>query len=103
MGVVTTKTGAAFVEFTDELVKAAGGLQNLQTLLNSYFQNYYSNSERAAANIAYLQKQAQTALGAIGENVGESMADFRAHFEAVRDSLSAVDTVKWLEAAQALF
>lgn len=102
LGLDSGKAGEALVEFDDAMVQAAGGLQNLNTLWNDYYQNFFSDSERAAIKLKSDQANAKAFLSAIGEDPTETMEQFRAHFTELFSSLSSEDVVKWLQAAEAL-
>jgi hypothetical protein len=107
--------GAAFVEFTDDMVKAAGSLQNLQALWDSYFKNYYSAAEQTGITLSNLAQNAKDDLTSIGLSADTTMAQFRSAFEAeqAKDAAAvaagtmtaqqaADDIVNWLKAGDAL-
>jgi len=102
MGIDIGKTGAEFVKFADAATNAAGGVQNLQTLLQGFQQAYYTADEIAKTQIAAYQKQAQNALSVLGLDPTESMADFRKAFEAALPTLSPDQLIQWLQAANYL-
>jgi hypothetical protein len=102
LGLTTTKTGTDFVQFSDDMVKAAGGLQNLNTLWGDYYTNFFSDSERAAIKLKNDQQSLSTLGAAIGQDPNETMAQFRANFQAVFDTLTPEQIVQWLQFAEAL-
>lgn len=102
MGVNLGKTGADFVKFADDAAQAAGGVDKLTALLQGFQAAYYSPKEIAQQQIAAYRKLADNALTGIGEATGESMADFRAHLEAVMPDLPPDKLVAWLQAGQYL-
>lgn len=102
LGMHTDLTGEALVKFSDDMVTAAGGLDNLNKLWNDYYNDFFSASERGAIELKNLQVSVQTAFAAIGEDPGVSMAQFRTDFEAKLPTLSAADVVKWLQAGELL-
>lgn len=102
LGLDTGKTGEALVKFDDAMVKAAGGLDNLNKLWNDYYQNFYSDSERAAIKLQNDQATARSLLQGIGQDPNETMAQFRQNFAAMLSTLSPEDVVKWLQAGEAL-
>lgn len=102
LGLDTKKTGEELVKFDDAMVKAAGGLDNLNTLWNDYYTKYYSTSEQAAIKLKNDQTAVQNLFAAIGQDPTESMATFRQNFEAIFSTLSPEDVVKWLQAGDAL-
>ena len=102
LGLTTSKAGAEFVQFSDDMATAAGGVQNLSSLWNAYYNAYFTDSERAA-NKLKADQLAASKLGAdIGQDPTQSMAQFRETFTSVFDSLSAEDVVKWLQFGNAI-
>jgi hypothetical protein len=99
LGLTTDNTGEALVKFSDDMVTAAGGLQNLTTLWNNYYTDYYSAAERQAATVKGLQAEVTSSFAAIGEDPTESMAKFRDDFTAALPTLSADQVVAWLQAS----
>jgi len=102
LGITSGKTGADFLEFADNLTKAAGGLSNLQSLWNDYYSNYYTDAEKAANTLKSLQSTVTQAFASIGQDPAESMADFRKNFEAAFPTLTADEVANWLVASHAL-
>jgi len=102
LGLTVNKDGADFVQFADSMTQAAGGLNNLDSLWASYYQNYYSDSERSAQAMSTLQKNSADSLHAIGEDGVTSMAQFRADFERELPNLTPEQVVEWLKAGDAL-
>lgn len=83
------KTGADFVKFADAAASAAGGVQNLQSLMQTFAQAFYSADELTQQNIKNTRKQADQALAALGLNTGISESDFRAAYEAALPTMTA--------------
>jgi len=102
MGLTTSKVGADFVQFSDDLVKAAGSLDNLNSLTSAYYQAFYSPAEQAAAKLKADTSTRDKLFAGIGQDPNESMAQFKATFQAVFDTLSPEDVVKWYQAGLAL-
>src|SRR5262249_1639720 len=98
----TGLAGEALVKFDDDMVKAAGSLDNLNTLWTDYYNNFYSDSERQTAKLQTDQANAQQLLTAIGQDPNETMAQFRADFTAMMRQLTPEQVVQWLQAAEAL-
>lgn len=97
----------AFITLANEIVEAAGGLQQAQSLWVSFFETFYSEQERAALQLEQATAAAVAELGDIGLSLdeftgSEGLARFRALFESVLPSLTADQVVAWLEAARAL-
>jgi hypothetical protein len=103
LGLDTGKTGEALVKFDDDMTKAAGSLDNLNTLWNDYYKEFYSASEQQAITVKGLQTTVNADFAAIGQDPSESMAQFRANFEAAMPNLTAQQIVSWLEAGDALY
>jgi hypothetical protein len=101
-GVDLGKTGAAFVTFADGVANAAGGVQNLAQMVQTFNQAFFSPAELAAANQASLKKASDSALGKIGENPLESMAQFKADFLAALPTLTPEQLEQWYAAGAAL-
>jgi hypothetical protein len=103
MGVHSQLTGEAFVKLADSMAQAAGGIDNLNTLQQNYFKEFYNGGEQATATLAQAQKNMNDQLTAIGETPGESLAQFRTDFEAAMPNLTGAQIVQWYQAAEALF
>jgi phage-related minor tail protein len=102
LGLSTGKTGTALVDFVDDTVKAAGGLDKLAAKFNAYYNDYYSPEERQSNAKSQLEQVKDTALSGIGEDPKESMAQFRADFEKALPNLTPDELNKWLDAAGVL-
>lgn len=71
--------GAASIEMRDKLVQAMGGLADATSLTQSYYENFYSDAERHAADLALVNK----AIADLGlTTLPETRAQFRALVEA---------------------
>lgn len=103
LGIVTSKTGADFVEFADGLSKVYGSVQNAIQALNTLYQEYAPFDNLGQHQLDYLKKNATDKLKAIGEDPNETMAQFWADFSKVQDSLSYEDLKKWIDAGDALY
>lgn len=102
LNVTTNKTGTDFVEFADNMAKAAGGLQALDQEVQKFISYYYSAAEQQQMQITDLAKIAKSDLEGIGLSDNTTMAQFKTAFDAVKDSLSAEDLAKWIAAGDAL-
>lgn len=102
LGTTINKSGADLVQFADDFVTAAGGVQSASKLWNDFYANFFSNSERAKAAMDTAKTVSNTALSAIGEDPTESLAKFRADFTAALPSLTAAQIAQWLTAAEYL-
>lgn len=95
------------VRFAVGITEAAGGIQRAQSLWASYFNNFYTDAERAALALERARASAASQFGDIGLDAADfsgdgGAADFRALFEEKLPTLSAEAVVEWLEAADAL-
>ncbi|MBI2397740.1 MAG: hypothetical protein HYV17_08070 [Xanthomonadales bacterium] len=95
-------SGAAFVEWSQDFVDAAGGLDAASALFNDYMANFYSAAERNEQALAALVQSRSSSLEGIGLDPDTTAEQFRAQFEAALSTLSPEDTVAWLEAARAM-
>lgn len=72
---------AGFSSLTDEavsaLVKASGGMDSFVASANTYYQNFYSDAERAAA----MQRDIASELEAVGLKMPKTREEFRAMVE----------------------
>lgn len=71
-------TSSSALRAADNMAQYAGGVQNLASLQDQYFQRYFSDTERAAA----LQADLTAALNAMGLTLPQNEAGFRALVEA---------------------
>lgn len=106
-GVSLDLTREEFVRFAAEITDAAGGLERATQLWSSYFENFYSESERAALALSRADAGARRQFQDIGLNAEDFMGEgggqaFRDLFESLLPTLSAEAIVQWLEAAEAL-
>lgn len=106
-GTTLDLTREAFVRFAADIAESAGGIERAQALWSAYFENFYSDSERAARTAGVASTNAQREFGDIGMDVKPFLGDggvaaFRAMFEELLPTLSADAIVQWLEAANAL-
>lgn len=86
------------MKFADAAATAAGGVQNLQSLMQTFAQAFYSADELAQQSMENTRKQADKALSALGLDPTESLADFRKAYEAALPSLTAEQLVQWQQA-----
>lgn len=97
-GDVTTMTSQQFVEFASAAVKAAGGAQQLASLISTFDKDFYTATEQVALNIASMTNNVNRELAGIGQSPGESLAQFKAAFNAIRDTLTPDELVAWYQA-----
>ncbi|MDW0361057.1 EF-hand domain-containing protein [Halomonas venusta] len=71
-------TSSSALRAADNMAQYAGGVQNLASLQDQYFQRYFSDTERAAA----LQADLTASLNAMGLTLPQNEAGFRALVEA---------------------
>lgn len=87
--------GVSELTFSNDVVEAAGGAEQLSALLQNYQSSYFTQEELLSKQLG---EYASTVLGytdAIGFTIGD---DFRAQFEAAQNNgLSAEDVVQWLQ------
>lgn len=106
-GVSLDRSREEIVRFAVDITEAAGGLERAQQLWSSYFENFYSESERAALALSRADAGARRQFQDIGLNAEDFMGEgggqaFRDLFESLLPTLSAEAIVQWLEAAEAL-
>lgn len=102
MGRSTAEVGEAMVRRASEISAAAGGLERARELWDGYFNEFYSAAERAQRAVDEAARRRNAALEALGLDQGITNEEFRRAFEAASDSLSAEQTVRYLEAAEAI-
>lgn len=102
MGARFKMTREAFIAFSADIVDLAGGLERAQTLIGSYMQNYYSQTELAARQLTEAWSASDRALTGVGLKVGTTMEEFRTAFENGIGSMTAEQIVQWYEAADVL-
>lgn len=94
-------SGMLQAQYADDVIKAAGGQENLNALLQSYQQNFFTERELLEKSLQAGAGQLQQMLAAIGMNYGDN---FRTSFEAKQSSggLTAEQMVQWLQAGKVL-
>jgi ribosome-binding protein aMBF1 (putative translation factor) len=97
-GVSIGKTGAAFVEFADDVVTAAGGLDKAQALWTAFLQDFYSPQEIAKQQIDTAKPKVSKELTDLGLDPGISLTDFRKAYEAALPMLTPEQLVQWEQA-----
>lgn len=102
MGRSTAEVGEALVRRAVEISEAAGGLDRARQLWDGYFNEFYSAAERAQRAVDEATRRRNSALEALGLDTGITNEAFRRAFEAAADGLSAEQTVRYLEAAEAI-
>jgi len=70
-----TGTTEASIAFTESLIEMAGGLENLQEQISTYYNNFFSKSERSALQLSMLNK---------------GMGEFEAHLPKTREGFRAI-------------
>lgn len=73
--------GIASLGMRDQLIELMGGMTNASNIMQSYYQNFFSESERHANSVKALQVQ----FAAIGQVMPETREGFRALVEKVSD------------------
>lgn len=101
-GVTLDLAREAFVQFAADITEAAGGLDAANALWDSFFSNFYGDTERNVIALQQLLNQRDTGLTGIGLDPSTSMAEFRTAFEAVMGELTADQIVQWLEVGDVL-
>lgn len=106
-GVSIDRTREELVRFAVDIADAAGGLDRAQALWSAYFQNFFTEAERAEYARRQAEGRASSQLGDIGLDLTQfsgagGMQAFRDLFEGQMATLSAEAYVEWLEAAEAL-
>lgn len=106
-GVTMDKTREEIVRFATGVAEAAGGIERATALWSSYFETFYSESERAALALSRGRDNAITQFADIGLDLDDFTGQdgtqaFRDLFESALPTLSEEAVVEWLEAADAL-
>lgn len=106
-GVTLDMTRNEMIRFATDITEAAGSLERANGLWSSYFQQFYTDQERALIALNDARSNAAREFTDIGLNASDfsgstGAADFRAMFEQALPTLSAEAVVQWLEAANAL-
>lgn len=102
MGVSLEGGREAFVRAAADITEAAGSLDRATQLWNTYFETFYSDSERAALALEQAEATRNERLAAIGLDADISAEAFRAAFEEAFPNLSAEERVQWLEAGESI-
>ena len=107
MGLNLDKTFTQMMEFSAGLIEAAGGAERAGALWDSYFANFYTQTERLQHQLDQVRAGAQVEFADIGLNLDDFQGEtgrqaFRELFESLLPTLSAEATAEWLEAAAAL-
>lgn len=102
MGVTFEGTRVEFITAAAEIAEAAGGLDRATSLWQTYFDNFYTDNERAAQTLAASQAARDSALTALGLATNISAAAYRAEFERLAPTLTPAQIVQWLEGAAAI-
>lgn len=100
-GVAFSDSREDFVNFATDIVDAAGGLQRATELWQAYYATFYSDTERANAQISAATARLTKELADIGLDPTTTKEQFRALFESVLPTLSPEQIAQYLEAAQA--
>jgi hypothetical protein len=107
MGISLDLSREGLIRFATDITEAAGGLEAAQSLWSSYFNNFYSESERAALQLEQLNEDAREQFADIGLSLeaftgSGGLQAFRQMFEQILPTLTAGQVAEWLQAAQAL-
>ncbi len=78
-------TSLAGADMADQLINMFGGMEQFQAITSSYYENFFSDSERTATAI----KQVSTALGTLGFSLPKTREEFRKLVEAQDTSTTA--------------
>jgi hypothetical protein len=97
IGVTFEKTREQFIEFADGIVEAAGGLQEAQELWSAYFDQFFTEAERAQKQFDEANMNAERVKGELGITGDVNQGNFRQQFEAALPMLSPEEVVKWLQ------
>lgn len=85
LGLQFDATGAEAYEAASYMAQQAGGVENLAALQNQFFEGYFSQAERAV----FLQEDLTESLAAMGLELPENEAGFRALVEAQNQNTEA--------------
>lgn len=101
-GVNLDLTREEFVRFAAEIADAAGGTQQAAQLWQTYFESFYSETERAQKALEQANLQVTSSLEAAGLAATISAEQFREQFEAALPSLTPEQIVLYLQAGSAI-
>jgi len=101
MGISLITNEEHFIRFATSITDAAGGLEQAQSLWNSYFNTFYDANELINTQLSGATAIRDSLIGGLGVQ-GLGIDNFREMFESVLPSLSADAIVQWLEAAEAI-
>lgn len=101
MGIALFTNEEHFLRFATSITEAAGGLEQAQSLWNSYFNTFYDANELINTQLSGATAIRDSLIGGLGVQ-GLGIDNFRDMFENVLPTLSADAIVQWLEAAEAI-
>ncbi|MHB8679006.1 MAG: hypothetical protein ACYC7G_04635 [Rudaea sp.] len=90
------KSATTTLEFADALAKAFGGASAMQTALSTFDKNFYSSGQGQAIKIANDKAQLATLGANIGQNPGETVAQFFSAFRQVEATLTPDQLAAWI-------
>lgn len=74
--------GSSVTDVTIEMIKGAGSLDKLASGSRSYFENFFSESEQAAAKLSGVRSSFE-AIGIVGDKIPKTNAEFRKLVESI--------------------
>jgi hypothetical protein len=96
-------TGDAFLQFSDDLATAFGGLQNESAALSQFYQEFFQVGNGAVNQLGAIWASANAQLTKIGETAGETTEQFAADFTAALPNLTPEQIAQWVAAGNALY
>jgi len=97
--------GVGAQNFANMLVELSGGMDEFQSNVSSYYQNFYSDEEQRLITLAAAGAEVQAfndSIGKTGEATIDTIAEHRAHVESLQLLANAGDEAAAAELARAL-
>lgn len=98
-GVDLDLIGEEFVRFAVKIEESVGGLERATQLWGSFFENYFTDSERMVASLSQVRQEIDELQESLGTDL--SFDTFRQAFEAALPTLSPEEIGQWLELGDA--
>ena len=101
-GVNLERTREEIVRFAVDISDAAGGLDAARQLWNTYFEGFYTASERAAVATDQLMETFTAGIEELGLSADVNLETFREAFENGMPTMDAAQIAEWLTFAQTM-
>lgn len=102
LGIDLGRTGEDFITFAADIAEAAGGLDRAQGLWARFYEEFFSDTERAQFVLERARLRAADEAEDIGLDPGIAMEEFRREFLARLPTLTPEEIADWLEFGEAL-